>query len=133
MRLPATPGAPSLIASAMQAALRSQAASFCDSHVAFACELLLREALNNAVFHGSHNEGATVDCTIRAKRGRILILVQDEGSGFDWRPVLHRETHPSEPGGRGLEIYRKYANLVRFNEKGNAVALLRHLNGISPV
>ena len=54
---------------------------------AFAAELLIREAIANCLEHGcSGDPGKHILCVIRAKRGRLVIAVQDEGDGFfDWR------------------------------------------------
>jgi anti-sigma regulatory factor (Ser/Thr protein kinase) len=91
----------------------------------FLAELLLREALMNAIVHGcGGNRNKQVLCTVRMAPRRVIIAVQDEGEGFDWRsvpkpPELSLETH-----GRGIDILRKYASRVRFNNKGNAVTLI---------
>src|ERR1019366_9570477 len=91
----------------------------------FAGELLLREAMLNAVLHGSRGDPAkTVRCVVRARSGNLLILVRDEGDGFDWRTALGRVAGASEQSGRGLEIFRTYASRVRFSLRGNQVALV---------
>lgn len=103
------------------------------ANVAFPAELLLREALANALEHGCRNDPAKrIFCALRAQRGCLLIVVRDDGEGFDWRTAALRRSIIEKPGGRGLEIFRKYASRVRFNAKGNAVALLmrfRHETG----
>lgn len=92
----------------------------------FACELLLREALVNAVTHGSP-PGGPVRCVLRANHHRILISVRDCGDGFDWRDAWGRAADGHQENGRGLAIYRHYASLVRFSECGNSIALIRRL------
>ena len=63
-----------------------QAAGLLDRVNCFAAELLLREALTNAVVHGCHAEsGKQVRCSMRLKGRRLLIVVDDDGDGFDWR------------------------------------------------
>ena len=107
----------------------------------FAVELLLREALTNAVVHGSQNDPArSIRCTLRVKAGWLIVNVADEGEGFDWRRQRSRQAESSACSGRGMEIFRKYASRVRFNEKGNAVTLAKSLEirnqsnpgGVSP-
>ncbi len=55
----------------------------------------------------------------------------DDGDGFDWRAVLQRRkentatTAATAASGRGLEILLRYATRVRFNEKGNAVTIVK--------
>ena len=52
----------------------------------FAAELLVREALANAVAHGCHADPSKqVRCCLRLKDGRLLIAVEDYGCGFNWR------------------------------------------------
>ena len=93
---------------------------------AFSGELLLREALTNSVVHGcSEDSSKRVWCVIRAKVGRVVIAIWDEGEGFDWRAAWNRESDLSDDHGRGLEIFRCYASSVRFNPKGNAVVLIK--------
>ena len=92
----------------------------------FVAELLLREALTNAVLHGSRKRsGLMVRCIVRVNSRRLLIAVKDEGPGFDWRSARQLRAGVSDCSGRGLEIYRNYACRVRFNSPGNAVIMQR--------
>ena len=94
----------------------------------FAAELLMREALVNAVEHGCRREpGRLVRCTARLRERRLTISVEDEGQGFDWRAQWNRPRNPLASSGRGLDILREWATRVRFNQKGNAVTILRRL------
>ncbi len=93
---------------------------------AFGSELLLREALTNSVRHACRdNAGKHVRCVLRVRPGRILIAVEDEGCGFDWRAMWRRQSAPSDVQGRGLELFRHYASRVRFSPRGNAVILIK--------
>lgn len=98
------------------------------SRSAFAAELLLREALANAVTHGGKSGvGAPVKCRVR-ERGKLLwIGVADGGPGFDWRRQMFEEVADDAIHGRGLLIYQSYAHRVRFNRAGNAVVLVLEL------
>jgi anti-sigma regulatory factor (Ser/Thr protein kinase) len=92
----------------------------------FAAELLVREALVNAVEHCCHREpGRSVRCTARLHARRLTISVVDEGQGFDWRAQWCRPPNPLAASGRGLAIFRQWATWVRFNQKGNSVTILR--------
>jgi len=120
MVVPATLSGVSQVA----AAFRERTYGFCQPGSAFACELLLREAVTNAAWHGSKGHGKKeILCVVRPRRHRIFIWVQDDGPGFDWRRISTLESDPTKPGGRGMEIYRKYATRVRFNARGNGIAL----------
>jgi anti-sigma regulatory factor (Ser/Thr protein kinase) len=92
----------------------------------FAAELLLREALTNSVLHGCFGDsGKRISCSMRAKADRLIIAIRDEGQGFDWRSAWNRRPEPSADHGRGVEILRHYANLVRFNRAGNSVTIVK--------
>ena len=69
----------------------------------FAAELLVREALTNAVVHGCHSDpGKQVRCRLRLKGRRLLIAVEDDGEGFDWRAAPARPAGASDCSGRGI-------------------------------
>ena len=92
----------------------------------FAAELLLREALTNAVVHGCQNDPAKrVNCAVRMKGSRLTISVEDPGPGFNWRQARVWEADTSSCSGRGMEIFRKYATRFRFNTKGNSVTVVK--------
>lgn len=98
------------------------------SRNAFGAELLLREALVNAILHGCQSKSdQRVKCIVRGGRGRILIAVVDPGMGFDWRAALDCKAEPTQCCGRGVEIYRSYAKRVRFSKQGNVVYLVMKL------
>ena len=94
----------------------------------FPVQLLVREALNNAILHGcQQNETLLVQLTIQVTETEITLTVQDEGPGFDWQSLLNKteltETH--QTSGRGLWIYKLFAGQVEFNPAGNQVRLVR--------
>jgi anti-sigma regulatory factor (Ser/Thr protein kinase) len=95
----------------------------------FTAELLAREAINNAVLHGcGANPAKRVRCTCRLDGLRLFMVVADEGEGFDWRSVWSRRGGALEASGRGVQILRRYATRVRYNSKGNAVAIVKNWN-----
>lgn len=95
----------------------------------FAAELLVREALTNAVVHGCHADPRKqVRCSLRLRDRRLLIAVEDDGDGFDWREAWGRKAEFSDCSGRGFEILRKYAHHVRYNDKGNVVTIIKRLD-----
>jgi len=92
----------------------------------FAVELLLREALVNAVKHGCHGDpGKQVRCVLRMRGRRLTIAVRDDGDGFDWRVGRRGRVGPLQTSGMGIPIYREYATRVRFNDRGNAVTIVK--------
>lgn len=95
----------------------------------FAAELLVREALTNAVVHGcGADPGKQVRCWLRLRRNHLFIAVADDGEGFDWRAMREVRAALPDSSGRGIEILRRYANHVRFNEKGNVVTIVKQVN-----
>jgi serine/threonine-protein kinase RsbW len=92
----------------------------------FAAELLVREMLTNAVVHGCHADPAKqVRCALRLKRGRLLVAVEDDGEGFDWRAARSHLANLSDCSGRGIEILKTYASRVRYSDRGNAVMIVK--------
>src|SRR5580658_9196959 len=68
------------------AEFRERCQALLDRKSLFGAELLVREALANAVRHGSHADPSKqVKCCVRIKGGRLLVAVEDFGCGFDWR------------------------------------------------
>jgi anti-sigma regulatory factor (Ser/Thr protein kinase) len=101
-------------------------ARHCPGLDAFSAELVLREALTNSVVHGcSGTPPNHIWGVLRAKPGRLLIYIGDDGAGFDWRAAWDRQAENSDSHGRGIEIFRRYANAVRFNSKGNSTTLVK--------
>ena len=95
----------------------------------FAVELLLREALNNAVIHGCHqNPRLSFSCRLLISDRQVIIEVSDEGPGFDWRRKSGVSPDHSAESGRGLPIYALYAQSTKFNDAGNCVTLTRIFN-----
>ena len=86
--------------------------------------LLVREGLNNAARHGNR---LSEERLVRFECGRedpyLVLSIEDEGEGFDWRTRTERESVHQEEGGRGLPIMQEYASEVVFNEKGNRLIL----------
>lgn len=88
----------------------------------------LREAVTNAVIHGSSmNPQSTINCEICVEDGLVRITVADQGDGFDWRNGSCLFPDPDVPGRRGLGILATYFDELIYNEKGNKLLLTRRL------
>lgn len=97
----------------------------------FDVKLLLREALLNAVLHGSQGDPLrVVGLELRAAEGRLMLTVTDQGPGFDWRSGLSNLAPPEATSGRGLTILTLYADDVRYNATGNQVTLTKAVTGL---
>ena len=94
----------------------------------FEVTLLLREALVNAVMHGAQgDESGLIDLVLSLEGEDLVIAVQDQGPGFDWQENMHRDVMSTEDHGRGLKIFKLYADDVQFNQQGNKVTLRKNL------
>lgn len=94
------------------------------SAVCFPVELLARESLVNAVIHGNGRAAdKLVHLSLSVGRKWICVRVRDEGQGFAWRRASRKTPDPARCTGRGLQLFALYADRVRFNRKGNQIAL----------
>jgi len=96
--------------------------------LAFDMELLAREALGNAVQHGSASDPSkTVHASLRLAQGQLELFVRDEGPGWNWRGMSVEPPDPSSECGRGVFIMRKYADRFFYNDPGNALTILKRV------
>jgi len=90
----------------------------------FALELILEEALANAITHGNLSDASKLvrfDC--RLNRDTIYVRVEDEGIGFDPKslPDPRGPEGQQRISGRGVLLIQHFASRVKWNEQGNAV------------
>ncbi len=95
----------------------------------FAVHLALEEAFLNAIKHGNKmdpTKEVTIDYSVAL--GKIEISVTDEGEGFEPAAVVDPRFGESlfKPGGRGLLLMRSYMDIVKYNEKGNSMYMVRY-------
>lgn len=96
--------------------------------LAFDMELLARESLGNAVQHGSLGDSSrTIQASLRLDPGMLVLVVRDEGPGWDWRNMTTTPPDPVRETGRGLFIIRKYADSFFYNDMGNALTITRRV------
>ena len=69
--------------------------------------------------------GRMVKFQFDIQRTHSIFQIEDEGNGFDWRPLMDksREIDPLAQHGRGIFLTLLAMDEVKFNEKGNAVTL----------
>ena len=97
-------------------------------------ETALREALANAVIHGSGEDASKrvhVVCRCYID-GEVWITVRDEGRGFDINTVPD-PTEPENrlsPGGRGIYMMQTLMDEVFFESDGTVVHLRKKSNVI---
>lgn len=122
--------------------------------------LALRELLLNAIEHGNLGFGYSeksrsleagdwkqrvaarqrlrefadrqVEVDATWERDRVVIVIRDEGPGFDWRNL----PDPTEPDnllvahGRGVLMARLSVDSLQYNDAGNEVTIVKLLAGI---
>lgn len=130
---------------------------FVDEHKATTYRIMLREMLINAIEHGNlaisfdektqallsesyfdliderrrqdpfKDRLVTIDCLINAEK--IAFRIADEGQGFDHRKMiakLRREKNETAHG-RGILMTWEEFDVVRYNNRGNSVTLIKYL------
>lgn len=95
----------------------------------FAVHLALQESFLNALKHGNKMDaGKEIKIDYLLGSDRIEISMMDEGNGFDPDsvpdPRLGKNLYKTE--GRGLLLMRLYMDVVKFNELGNCVHMVRY-------
>ena len=99
----------------------------CVNGQAAAAELSLREALANAILHGnqSHPEKRVQLECFHEGDGSVLVVVRDEGKGFDPATVCD-PTLPENllrPGGRGIYLIRRFMDEVEYHHGGRELRM----------
>jgi len=106
--------------------------AFCESElpedVRFDVRLAAQEAIVNAVEHGNHcDERKKIRIRCDVKDGSVIVVVRDEGDGFD--PVTVPDpTLPEnvlKEHGRGIFLMRNLCDEVRYSPQGNEVTLIK--------
>ena len=94
----------------------------------FGIHMSLEEAIMNAIKHGNcHCGDKCVTIDARASTEKFYIRVKDEGEGFDPDDVPDPtlDENLTKPSGRGVMLMKIYMSVVRYNESGNQVELLK--------
>jgi serine/threonine-protein kinase RsbW len=95
----------------------------------FAVHLALEEAFLNAVKHGNKMDSSKdVKIDYSVDLDKIEISLTDQGDGFE--PTAVADPRYGEdlykPGGRGLLLMNSYMDVVKFNERGNSLFMVRY-------
>jgi anti-sigma regulatory factor (Ser/Thr protein kinase) len=100
---------------------------------AFALDLAVHEAVENAVRHGSRGEGGRVRLRLRGDDERVEVVVEDDGVAFDPRtlpaPPVPQRLEDVVPGGQGAHLMRHFTDEIRYRREGgwNVLTLVRSL------
>jgi len=86
--------------------------------------IVLQELLSNAIVHGNRNNPTqSVYCLMRhVGEGRLMIVVEDEGEGFDFARLDTSIPDDSRHvRNRGYTLIQNMCSKLEFNERGNRV------------
>ena len=91
--------------------------------------MTLEEAFLNAVKHGNKMDSSkTVKVDYSVSENKLEIAITDQGEGF--KPDNIDDPRFGEnlfkPGGRGLLLMNSYMDMVKYNEQGNSVYMVRY-------
>ena len=84
------------------------------------------EAITNSIYHGNcFNVQKKVQFGLERRSDRVVVIVEDEGDGFDYAklPDLATPYNIENPDGRGVFLMMKLSDYIEFNKKGNRVQL----------
>jgi anti-sigma regulatory factor (Ser/Thr protein kinase) len=96
--------------------------------LSFDLGLLIREALANAIKHGSERDARKeIKFQFTVREDEIVMEVEDSGDGFDWRKARLQEASSDSQSGRGLIIFDSYATHIEYNDKGNILTLRKQI------
>ncbi len=119
------PGDVNAISPVVESVMRIVTEMGCAAGREFEIELALREALANAIEHGSgHDPSKQVQCCVACDHTRgMLIVVRDPGPGFDPAsipsPIVGKNIFST--GGRGIYLINQLMDEVRFERGGTEI------------
>lgn len=102
----------------------------------FAMRLSLEEGITNAIRHGNKfaaEKTVAIRCTI--DRQRMVVVVQDQGDGFEPEAVPDptAEEFIERPSGRGLLLMRAYLSHCEYSNGGRCLTMERERNSNLPI
>ena len=122
------PGDVNAISPVVESVMRIVTEMGCAAGKEFEIELALREALANAIEHGSgHDPSKEIQCCVACDHTRgMLIVVRDPGPGFDPaqipRPIKGQNLFST--GGRGIYLINQLMDEVRFEKGGTEIHMV---------
>jgi serine/threonine-protein kinase RsbW len=99
--------------------------------LAYHINLVLTEAMTNAIKYGNPNEPDTiVHIIITISDDELVIRVQDYGQGFDINAIPSPSFEKLEDSGRGIFLIRTLMDSVCYRQgcEGNILEMVKKLN-----
>jgi anti-sigma regulatory factor (Ser/Thr protein kinase) len=90
-----------------------------DRQLAFDAELLVSELVGNAVTHGSHDTGETIELTAELDTRRLRVQVSDGGPGFILGADDPEPPALDQTSGRGLHLLRTLADRFGVDDRSS--------------
>lgn len=92
----------------------------CSSRTFFNITILLREALNNAIFHGAkQDKSLSVKCSAYIEDDRITFVITSPGVGFPWKKCLNKDPAGStSQNGWGMFLIKQYSDGFEYHDSG---------------
>ena len=98
--------------------------------LAYQINLVLTEAMANAIHHAKCDEGApAVHISLSVDRDRFVIRVYDQGQGFDLEELPEPNLQSLDEGGRGIYLMRSVMDSVSYRKlkDGQVLEMIKDL------
>lgn len=144
------------VADQLASTITAAAGQYFDEDATIGIRIGLREMLINAIEHGNlgitfaeksrtiedgtylnlikerqrdpRYRDRTLGVLYSLRAGRVLFAIRDQGAGFDHRAAFEREPVGTDVfHGRGIAIARRFFDVVRYNNSGNRVLLMKRI------
>jgi serine/threonine-protein kinase RsbW len=96
----------------------------------FHVKLVLEEALLNAIKHGNKmREDRKVDISVALENNKLIIIIHDEGEGFNHEKVPDptHEENIERTSGRGVYLMKQLMDEVTYFNGGRSVKIVKTL------
>lgn len=90
--------------------------------------IAVNEAVNNALVHGTRQQGDKhVNVSIAKEEDCLTIVIRQDGTGIGQRKPADKPVDPWAERGRGLSIIRNFTDSAEFNDRGTELVLRKKL------
>lgn len=99
--------------------------------LAFHLNLVLTEAVTNAICHANHEDPSKkLRIVIAFSESRLSLKVFDEGEGFDIDSFAKSEVKETDEQGRGIPLIYRLMNQVQYRKQtnGHVLEMIKYLH-----